>query len=100
MFFSKLELIFVKNLLNSFAISLLVEMSLSPHFIWIGYLIDGRCLRITVFHVFLMSPLFSASNLLLYVFSLDLNIEVSLFLFILYDFGSILKNRNLLTCVS
>ena len=57
----------MKNLLNSFAISLLAKMSLSPHFIWKGYLIDGRCLRITVFniaHVPLMSPLFSASNLL------------------------------------
>ena len=67
MFFAKLELIFVKNLLNSFVISLLVEMSLSPHFIWIGYSIDGRCLQITVFsiaHVSLISPLFSASNLL------------------------------------
>ena len=67
MFLANLELIFVKNLLNSFAISLLVEMTLSPHFIRIGYLIDVRCLRITVFniaHVSLMSPLFSATNLL------------------------------------
>ena len=51
MLLAKLEPMFVKNLLNRFAISLLVEMSLSPHFIWIGYMIDGHCLRITVFNI-------------------------------------------------
>ena len=78
MFSANLELIFVKNVFNSFAISLLVEISLSSHFIWIGYLIDGRCLRITVFniaHVSLMSPLFSAGNLMYYAFTVDFNID-------------------------
>ena len=67
MLFAKLELMFVKNLLNLFALSSFVEMSLSPHFIRIGYLIDEHCLRITIFNtarVSLISPLFSTSNLL------------------------------------
>ena len=57
----------MKNLLNSVTIALLMELSLTPRFIWIGYLDDGLCLRITVFnivHVSLIYPLFFASNLL------------------------------------
>ena len=67
MFLAKSEPTFVKNLMNSFTISLLVDMSLSPHIIWVENLIVWRCLQMTVFniaHVSLMYPLFSASSLL------------------------------------